>query len=68
MAVEVGNAFFGDLQAEAFAHTHEVLGDVAGAAQRLWTSAKVMKCVPSVCPFVCLSVCLSVRVCLSKRL
>ncbi len=64
-----------ELQAEAFAHAHELLGEVAEAAQRLWTSALVMKYAPlprlslslstPVYPSdfvsVCLSVCLSVR-------
>jgi hypothetical protein len=39
------NQFFKELQHEAFGHVDEVLGHVAGAAQRLWTSAKTMKCV-----------------------
>jgi hypothetical protein len=30
------------LQREAFAHTEEVLGEVAVVAQRLWTSARMM--------------------------
>ena len=40
---EVADVYFKDLQAEAFAHAHELLGEVTEAAQRLWTSAKIMK-------------------------
>jgi hypothetical protein len=39
---QVADAFFKDLQREAFVHTEEVLGEVAIVAQRLWTSAKTM--------------------------
>ena len=34
--------FFKELQREAFANAHELIGEVPGAAQRLWTSAKNM--------------------------
>jgi hypothetical protein len=37
------DAFFQELQKEAFINAHELLGEVEGAAQRLWTSAKVME-------------------------
>ena len=39
---QAGDAFFQMLQREAFAHTEEVLGEVAVVAQRLWTSARMM--------------------------
>ncbi len=35
--------FFKELQAQAFNHANELLGEVAGAAQRLWTSEIVMR-------------------------
>ena len=35
--------FFKELQAQAFNHVHELLGEVAGAAQRLWTSDIIMR-------------------------
>jgi hypothetical protein len=35
--------FFKELQAQAFNHVNELLGEVAGAAQRLWTSDIIMR-------------------------
>jgi hypothetical protein len=36
------DAFLSELQKEAFANAHELLGEVPAAAQRLWTSALKM--------------------------
>ncbi len=44
---EVADAFFEELQRDAFSNAHELLDEVASAAQRLWTSLRTMTCVTS---------------------
>jgi hypothetical protein len=58
VGMDVADDFVGRLQKEAFEHKDELLGEVASAAQRLWTSAQSIQCVRmSVCLSICLSVC-----------
>jgi hypothetical protein len=56
---QTADAFLTELQKEAFANAHELLGEVPAAAQRLWTSALKMMSVPAgvhVCmSFLCLA-------------
>jgi hypothetical protein len=49
---QAADVFLTELQREAFANTHELLGEVPAAAQRLWTTALKMMSVPACC--VCL--------------
>ena len=51
---QTADAFLTELQKEAFANAHELLGEVPAAAQRLWTSALKMMSVPAC---VCMSAC-----------
>ena len=59
LSMGIAKCFFEELQEEAFEHKLEeqnkleVLGDVAGAAQRLWTSAKTMRYC-NVCVCLCI--------------
>ena len=46
--MEVANEFFAELQRQAFAHAGELLDEVEGAAQRLWTSERTMRCAAKV--------------------
>jgi len=51
---QAADVFLTELQREAFANAHELLGEVPAAAQRLWTSALKMMLVPAC---VCMSAC-----------
>ena len=44
MYMEAADSFFHDLQLEAIEKAQEFVEDVPAAAQRLWTSAKRMRC------------------------
>ncbi len=42
MGWHAAEAFFDQLQEQAFSNAHELLGEVPDAAQRLWTSSFTM--------------------------
>ena len=42
ITLQAADEFLLALQSEAFTHAQELLGEVPAAAQRLWTSAKIM--------------------------